>query len=144
MSNQVTSTSTINANPDKVRAAILDLEGYPAWQREMKSVVIKERDGEGRPKTVVFDVAVAGQSAGYTLEFSYPADNVISSTLTEGSLITKQDQTYTLTEVSGGTEMVYTLDIAVKWDIPDFMLNAIIKKGVKTNTSGVKKNAEAA
>jgi ribosome-associated toxin RatA of RatAB toxin-antitoxin module len=143
MSNKVTSTSVISATPDQVRAAILNLEGYPAWQREMKSVVIKERDDQGRPMTVVFDVAVAGQSAGYTLEFSYPADNVIASTLTEGNLITKQDQTYTLTEVGGGTQLEYSLDIAVKWEIPDFMLNAIIKKGVKTNTGGIKKNAEA-
>jgi hypothetical protein len=143
MSNTVTSTSVIKASPDRVRAAILDIEGYPAWQREMKSVVVKERDAEGRPKTVVFDVAVAGQSAGYTLEYSYPAENVIKSTLSEGSLITKQDQSYTLTEVDGGTQMEYDLDIAVKWDIPDFMLNAIIKKGVKTTTGGVKKNAEA-
>jgi ribosome-associated toxin RatA of RatAB toxin-antitoxin module len=143
MSNQVTTTTLIKAPGDKVRAAILDLEGYPAWQREMKSVVVKERDEQGRPSVVVFDVAVAGQSAGYTLQYSYPSDDVISSTLTEGSLITKQDQTYTLTPVAEGTQLDYALDMAVKWDIPDFMLNAIIKKGVKTNTNGIKKNAEA-
>lgn len=144
MSNAVTSTTLISASPERVRAAILDLENYPSWQREMKTVTVKETDEQGRPRTVVFEVAVAGQAASYTLEYSYPSDNVIVSTLTEGSLITKQDQTYTLTPVAEGTKMDYALDIDVKWDVPGFMLNAIIKKGVKTATGGVKKNAEAA
>lgn len=142
MSDKVTSVE-IAASPDAVRAAILDLEGYPAWQREMKKVTVVGRDDEGRPRTVAFDIAVAGQTASYTLEFSYPEPNVITSTLTEGSLITKQDQTYTLTEVAGGTQLDYSLDIDIKWPVPDFMLAAIINKGVKTNVGGIKKTAEA-
>jgi len=143
MSNQLTVTETIKATPDDVRAAILDLEGYPQWQREMKTVVITDKDEQGRPKTATFDIAVAGQAATYTLEYSYPDADTIESRLAEGSLITKQDQTYRLTDRDGATELRYSLDMAVKWEIPDFMLNAIIKKGVKTNVNGIKKNAEA-
>ena len=143
MSESITSTSVITASPEAVRAAILDLEGYPLWQREMKKVVVTEKDDEGRPKTVVFDIAVAGQSASYTHDFTYPAENAIRSRLTAGSLITKQDQDYVLTEVAGGTQLEYTLDIEIKWPVPEFMLTAIINKGVKTNVGGIKKTAEA-
>jgi ribosome-associated toxin RatA of RatAB toxin-antitoxin module len=143
LSESVTSTSVISARPEAVRAAILDLEGYPEWQREMKKVVVTEKDDEGRPKTAVFDIAVAGQAASYTLEYTYPAENAIRSRLTEGSLITKQDQDYVLTEVPGGTQLEYSLDIEIKWSVPDFMLKAIVNKGVKTNVSGIKKTAEA-
>jgi hypothetical protein len=143
MSDKVSSTSVITAAPEKVRAAILDLEGYPQWQREMKKVTIVAKDDDGRPKTVTFDIAVAGQTAAYTLEYTYPAPNAISSRLTEGSLITKQDQDYVLTEVPGGTQLEYSLDIDIKWSVPDFMLKAIISKGVKTNVNGIKKTAEA-
>jgi ribosome-associated toxin RatA of RatAB toxin-antitoxin module len=143
MGDKVSTTSVISASPEAVRAAILDLEGYPQWQREMKKVTVVAKDDNGRPKTVTFDIAVAGQTAAYTLEYTYPADNAISSRLTEGSLITKQDQDYVLTEVPGGTQLDYSLDIDIKWSVPDFMLKAIINKGVKTNVNGIKKTAEA-
>ncbi|GAA0612506.1 SRPBCC family protein [Sporichthya brevicatena] len=142
MSDKVT-TVEIAASPEAVRAAILDLEGYPTWQREMKKVTVLKRDDAGRPRTVAFDIAVAGQAANYTLEFSYPAPDTIKSTLIDGSLITKQDQIYVLTDLGGKTRLEYQLDIDIKWPVPDFMLTAIVNKGVKTNVAGIKKNAEA-
>jgi ribosome-associated toxin RatA of RatAB toxin-antitoxin module len=143
MSSTITKTAVVEAPPDKVSAVILDVEAYPHWQREMKTVTVLTKDDTGRPLTAKFAVSAMGQAAGYTLAFSYPAPNVIVTHLTEGDMMTKQDQTYTLTDIGGKTEIEYALDISIKWPVPDFMLNAIINKGVKTNLSGIKAAAEA-
>ena len=143
MSTKVSAT-VIAAKPEAVRAAILDVESYPAWQREMQKVVVLSSDDDSRPLTARFDISAMGQAACYTLEFSYPEPNMIVTHLIEGDTIVKQDQTYILREVASGTELEYSLDIAVKWPIPEFMLAAIITKGIKTNVNGIKAVAESA
>lgn len=143
MSGTVTKSTLIDSSPEKVRQVILDVEAYPVWQKEMQKVVILSRDSQGRPETVKFDVSAMGQKAGYTLEFSYPDENTIASHLIDGDMITKQDQLYRLTEApSGGTGLDYSLDILIKWQVPDFMINAIINKGIKNNLTGIKEQAE--
>lgn len=59
-----------------------------------------------------------GQKAAYTLAFSYPAEHTIETRLTEGDMITKQDQLYRLTPGDGGTELDYSLDIQIKCRCP--------------------------
>jgi len=136
-------TEMVAASQDRVREVILDLEAYPEWQREMRSVVVLSRDDEGRPLLAQFDISAMGQAASYTLKYAYPSPDTIVSHLTIGDMITKQEQTYTLQSVDGRTELKYELDIAIKWQIPEFMREAIIKKGVKSSLSGIKKIAEA-
>ena len=144
MAGTITKSELIAASVDRVTAVILDVEAYPQWQREMKEVTILSKDDLGRPLTVKFDISTMGQAATYTLEFAYPAPTVIETHLIEGDMITKQDQTYEVLESGDQTELRYSLDIMIKWSVPAFMLDAIIKKGVKTNVSGIKSVAEAA
>lgn len=143
MSGTMSKTEVVSAPAEKVRSVILDVEAYPNWQREMKKVVLLSKDEEGRPLTAKFDISTMGQAATYTLEFGYPRPNVIVSHLTEGDMMTMQEQTYTLNEVGEKTELEYSLDILIKWQVPPFMLDAIIKKGVKSNLSGIKRVAES-
>lgn len=144
MSGTVTKSTVVKSPPEKVRQVILDVESYPAWQKEMQKVVILTKDDDGRPETARFDISTMGQKATYTLAFSYPDENQIETHLTEGDMITKQDQLYRLSPAPGGcTEIDYSLDISIKWQVPDFMLNAIINKGIKNNLGGIKAQAEA-
>lgn len=143
MSGTVTKSIIVNSSPKKVREVILDVENYPSWQKEMQEVTILDRDDQGRPETVKFDVSVMGQKASYTLAFSYPDENTVETHLTKGDMITKQDQLYRITPASGGnTELDYSLDILIKWQVPDFMINSIINKGIKGNLGGIKEQAE--
>lgn len=144
MSSKVTKTEVVSAPPEKVAAVILDVEGYPNWQREMKKVSVLSKDDTGRPLTATFAISAMGQAAEYTVAFDYPAPNVIATHLTEGDMIVKQEQTYTLVEADGKTRLEYSLDMAVKWPVPDFMISAIINKGIKGNLSGIKTVAESA
>lgn len=142
MNGTTSKTEMVGASLERVREVILDLEAYPEWQREMRKVVVLDRDDEGRPVLAQFDISAMGQAASYTLKFEYPAPNTIVSHLTLGDMITKQDQRYTLQSADGKTELRYELDIAMKWQIPEFMRDAIIKKGVKNSLAGIKKVAE--
>lgn len=142
MSSSITESTTIKAPIEAVQSVILDVEAYPTWQKEMQKVEILEKDDQGRPATVKFDVSAMGQKAGYTLAFSYPDSSTITSTLTEGDMIVKQEQTYQLVQDGAGTKLIYTLDIAIKWTVPDFMLKSIINKGIKGNLSGIKSQSE--
>ncbi|MFV9453497.1 SRPBCC family protein [Rhodococcus sp. NM-2] len=142
MSSSITESTTIQAPIETVQSVILDVEAYPIWQKEMQKVEILEKDDQGRPATVKFDVSAMGQKAGYTLAFSYPDSSTITSTLTEGDMIVKQEQTYQLVQDGAGTKLIYSLDIAIKWTVPDFMLKSIINKGIKGNLSGIKTQSE--
>jgi ribosome-associated toxin RatA of RatAB toxin-antitoxin module len=143
MSDSITQTTVIKAPVEKVSAVILDVEAYPSWQKEMKKVEIVSKDDQGRPATVSFDVSAMGQKAAYTLVFSYPDEHTIESHLTEGDMIVKQDQIYRLTASGDETSLEYTLDMGVKWQVPDFMLKAIITKGIKGNVGGIKSQSES-
>ncbi|MBA0126757.1 SRPBCC family protein [Haloechinothrix sp. YIM 98757] len=142
MSNVTTRATFVSAPPDKVAAVITDLESYPSWQKEMQYVEILTKDDQSRPVKVRFDISAMGQEASYTAVFSYPEEGVIESHLLEGDMITKQDQRYVLSPTNDGTEVSYTLELDVKWQVPDVMLKAIINKGIKTNLDGIKKRSE--
>jgi ribosome-associated toxin RatA of RatAB toxin-antitoxin module len=142
MSGTISKSTFVKAPVDRVRQVILDVEAYPSWQREMQKVVVLSKDDQDRPGTARFDISAMGQKATYTLAFTYPDEHTIESHLTEGDMITTQDQVYRLAEGAGGTELTYSLDILIKWTVPDFMLNAIINKGIKNNLTGIKEQAE--
>jgi len=142
MSSSITASTSINASAERVRAVILDVEAYPTWQKEILKVEILDKDEQERPVTVKFDISAMGQKAGYTLAFDYPDEATVETHLTEGDMIVKQDQTYRISPVAVGTTLDYTLDMAVKWTVPDFMLKAIINKGIKGNLTGIKTQSE--
>ncbi|WP_067678817.1 SRPBCC family protein [Nocardia miyunensis] len=143
MSNSIAESTTIKATAEKVKSTILDVEAYPTWQKEMLKVEIVDKDALGRPATVKFDISAMGQKASYTLVYSYPDETTIKTHLTEGDTIVRQDQTYGITTGAAGVELNYQLDMAVKWSVPDFMLKAIINKGIKGTLTGIKTRSES-
>lgn len=142
MSSTVSKSTFVKAPAERIMQVILDVEAYPSWQKEMEQVVVLSTDTQGRPETARFNVSSMGQKAAYTLAFSYPQEHTVETHLTEGDMMTKQDQLYRLTPADGGTEVDYSLDISIKWQVPDFMLNAIINKGIKNSLAGIKAQAE--
>lgn len=142
MSTTVTKSSFVEAPPEKVSAIILDLDSYPSWQKEVQKVDIVSTDDEGRPLEAKFSMSSMGQHANYTLAYSYADNLTVATRLTDGDLITKLDQLYELLEVDGGTEVRYSLDMDVKWQVPEFIIKSIVSKGVRTNLEGIKSRGE--
>ncbi len=49
MSNPTTSTITIAATADDVRAVLFDIANFPTWSTSFKAVTVLASNGDGRP-----------------------------------------------------------------------------------------------
>ena len=64
-------TIAVAADPETVFSVAVDLEDYPEWVKDLKSVVVTEKDPEGRPLVATFRAAAFGRSSTYTLRYDY-------------------------------------------------------------------------
>lgn len=142
MSNLVTKSVLVEAPPEKILEVILDLDSYPSWQNEVQNIEILSTDEKGRPLDANFSISSMGQKANYTLTYSYPDSMTVVTRLAEGDLLTKLDQRYELSQGGSGTGVRYSLDMKVKWQVPEFIIKSIISKGVRTNLDGIKSRSE--
>ena len=49
MTERATETIVVAADPDTLFAVAVDLEDYPEWVADLKSVTVTDRDEKGRP-----------------------------------------------------------------------------------------------
>src|SRR6056300_919955 len=71
MADSASETITIEAPIDRVWSIATDIEGYPNWAHDVKEVVVRARDDEGRPTEVEFRASALGRSTHYTLRCDY-------------------------------------------------------------------------
>ena len=71
MADSASETITIDAPIDRVWSIATDIEGYPGWAHDVKEVVVRDRDDEGRPVEVEFRASALGRSTHYTLRYDY-------------------------------------------------------------------------
>lgn len=123
MAEQATQTTTIAAPPERVWAIAADVERYPEWAKDVKDVVIRTRDGEGRPLEVEFRASALGRSTHYTLAYDYAdAPNCLSWQMVRGDIMSRIDGAYTFTPTDdGGTEVRYDLTIELVVPLPGFV-----------------------
>ena len=123
MAEQATERMVVGASPSLCYAVVADLEQYPAWAADIKSVRVNERDGEGRPSRVTFRAAAFGRSTSYTLEYDYTeAPTVLAWRQVAGDLTSKLDGAYRFQPADGdATEVVYTLEVELRVPLPGFI-----------------------
>jgi ribosome-associated toxin RatA of RatAB toxin-antitoxin module len=123
MAEQASQTTTIAASPERVWAIAADFERYPEWARDVKDVVVRSRDGEGRPLEVEFRASALGRSTHYTLGYDYSlAPQMLSWSLVRGDIMSTVDGTYHFTATDdGGTEVRYDLTIELVVPLPGFV-----------------------
>ena len=71
MSEQASQTFTIAAPPERVWAIVTEFERYPEWAKDVKDVVVRRRDEQGRAVEVEFRASALGRSTHYTLSYDY-------------------------------------------------------------------------
>ncbi len=71
MAETASQTTTIAAAPDRVWAIAIDFEQYPEWAKDIKNVIVRERDAEGRATEVEYRASALGRSTHYTLGYDY-------------------------------------------------------------------------
>jgi uncharacterized protein YndB with AHSA1/START domain len=123
MAEQASQTTTIAAPPDRVWAIAADVERYPEWAKDVKDVIVRGRDGEGRPTEVEFRAAALGRSTHYTLGYDYAeAPRVLAWRLIKGDMMSRVDGAYVFTPTAdGGTEVRYDLTIELVVPLPGFV-----------------------
>lgn len=123
MAEQASQTTTIVATPERVWAIAADVERYPDWAKDVKDVVVRARDGEGRPIEVEFRASALGRSTHYTLGYDYSdAPSVLAWSLIRGDIMSTVDGAYHFSATpDGGTEVRYDLVIELVVPLPGFV-----------------------
>jgi uncharacterized membrane protein len=123
MPEQASQTTTIAAPPERVWAIAVDVERYPDWARDVKDVVVRARDGDGRPLEVEFRASALGRSTHYTLGYDYSvAPGVLAWKLIRGDIMSTLDGAYHFSATpDGGTEVRYDLTIDLVVPLPGFV-----------------------
>jgi len=139
--NTVKRDVVIGAHARAVWDAILAVEVNPPEKSTMKIIAV-ERYADGRPARMTCDLSFGGKTSQQVIEYGYPDPYVITSTLTPGPLVARQDQTYRLTEVPGGTQLAYELELDLNISVPGFLLKPAVNKEAKSLCERIKQVAE--
>ena len=123
MEEQVTERMIIRGTPEHCFDVLTSFEEYPQWAADIKSVLIGERDADGRALEVTYRAAAFGRSTSYTLRYDYGgAPGELSWKQVDGDLTRRLDGSYTMIPSGdGATEIVYTLVVDLKVPLPGFV-----------------------
>lgn len=123
MADTASETISIAAEPQRVWDIAADVERYPEWVRDVKDVVVRNRDEQGRPSEVEFRASALGRSTHYTLLYDYSqAPDVLAWKMVRGDIQRSIEGAYHLIpEPAGGTTVRYDLAIELTSPLPGFV-----------------------
>ncbi|MFI9200761.1 SRPBCC family protein [Streptomyces sp. NPDC053048] len=129
MAEHTSSSITIEATPAEVMSVIADFGRYPEWTGEVKQAEVLEQDEQGRARKVRLVLDAGAIKDDHTLNYSWPAENVVEWSLDRSQMLRQLDGSYSLEPEAGGkhTKVTYQLTVDVK--IP--MLGMIKRKAEK-------------
>ena len=130
----------IPANAGEIFDVLADLERYPEWITAMRSVDILERDADGMPARVQFEVDAMVKVITYILTYTFDRPKLMSWVAEPGEDIREMVGSYELTELeSGGTDVVYALSVDYGFPLPGFLRRQAEKQLVSTALRGLRK-----
>ncbi len=127
MADQASSTITIQAPPEKVLAAIADIESYPQWTGQIKSATVLEAAPDGRPRQARFVMDAGVLKDEYVLEYDWSATGVEWHLVGKSAVQKSQVGSYAVAPRADGTEVTYSLSV----DIAMPMLGMFKRKAEK-------------
>lgn len=83
---------------------LTDYEEIPSWQSTVRSCEVLSRDGDGRGRTVAWEIDAKVRSLSYTLEYSYDEPHWIGCALVEGD-VRDLDAEYVFEDREDGTTL---------------------------------------
>ena len=112
MAEQSTQSIVVSAPAADVMAVIADFEAYPQWVSAARTVEVLETGPDGRASRVRFVIDMVLRDE-YVLDYTWDGDRQVSWTLVSSGLMKRQDGSYTLRAVDGGTEVTYRLAVEI-------------------------------
>jgi ribosome-associated toxin RatA of RatAB toxin-antitoxin module len=138
------SSIVVAADPAAVMAVVADLEAYPDWSSEVKSVeVLSVYEDDGRPAQARFIIDSGAFKDDYVLEYTWDGDAQVSWVMSEpGSLLKSMDGEYVLAGTAEGTDVTYRLTVEVKIPMIGMIKRKAEKVIVDTALKGLKARVE--
>jgi len=143
MSSATTSTVSITASADEVRAVIFDLASYPSWSTSFKSVTVLESDGQGRPTQVSMSVDAGALKDKPTLNYDWSAyPDRLDFSLEDADLLTQMSGGYIVKGNGDETEVTFELTVALSMPVPDIMRTKAEKSTIDLALKQLKEKLE--
>ncbi|KJE77912.1 SRPBCC family protein [Ferrimicrobium acidiphilum] len=131
----VTSDSKeIPASIESCFEAVIDVESYPTWASDVRSVQVVDRDDLERPLRVAFRTGAFGRSASYTLLYDYSdAPHSVSWSQVAGDITSRMDGRYTFEQgANESTHVTYELLAELVVPLPSFVKRRAEVKIIRT------------
>ena len=143
MSPVSTSTVSITASADEVRAVLFDIASYPSWSTSFKSVTVLESDGQGRPTQVSMSVDAGALKDKPTLNYDWSAyPDRLDFSLEDADLLTQMSGAYIVKDNGDETEVSFELTVALSMPVPDIMRTKAEKSTIDLALKQLKEKLE--
>jgi len=143
MASATTSTVSITASADEVRAVIFDLASYPSWSTSFKSVTVLASDGQGRPTQVSMSVDAGALKDKPTLNYDWSAyPDRLDFSLEDADLLTQMSGGYIVKDNGDETEVTFELTVALSMPVPDIMRTKAEKSTIDLALKQLKEKLE--
>ena len=144
MSDLSTSTISIDAPVDAVRAILFDLAGYPSWSTAIKSAEVKATDDQGRATSVKVSIDAGIMKDLVLLNYDcIRSPDKLEFSLEEANLLTAMNGAYIIKAIDADTTSVtYELGVEVSMPIPSMMRTKAEKATIDQALAQLKAHAE--
>lgn len=142
MTDRVSDSIVVAADPDTVMDVIADFPAYPQWQDEVEHVEVLDTDEYGWGRRVRFALDAKAFTARYVLEYDY-TDTSMSWQLVESDQLSRLTGSYVLDPTDGGTRVTYELDVVPRMRLPSLVRRTAARRIVTTALAGLKERVES-
>jgi hypothetical protein len=143
MSSVSTSTVSITASADEVRAVLFDIASYPSWSTSFKSVTVLASDGQGRPTQVSMSVDAGALKDKPTLNYDWSAyPDRLDFSLEDADLLTQMSGGYIVKDNGDETQVTFELTVALSMPVPDIMRTKAEKSTIDLALKQLKEKLE--
>ena len=143
MSDVTTSTVTIAAAADDVRAVVFDIANYPSWSTSFKAVEVLSSDAQGRPTQVKMSVDAGALKDKPTLNYDWSAyPDRVEFSLEDADLLTEMSGSFIVKDNGDETEVTSELTVALSMPVPDMMRKKAEKSTIDLALKQLKEKLE--
>ncbi len=143
MSNPTTSTVTISAAADDVRAVLFDIEKYPTWSTTFKSVTVQTSNGDGRVTQAKLSVDAGALKDKPTLNYDWSGyPDRVEFSLEDADLLTDMSGSFVIKDNGDETEVTFELTVALSMPVPEMMRTKAEKSTIDLALKQLKEKLE--
>ena len=143
MSNPTSSTVSIAASADDVRAVLFDIANFPTWSTSFKSVTVLASNGDGRPTQVKLSVDAGALKDKPTLNFDWSAyPDRVDYSLEDADLLTDMTGSYIVKDNGDETVVTFELTVALSMPVPEMMRTKAEKATIDLTLKQLKEKLE--